>query len=202
MEKKEKIMAILSQTYIEGLDFNKTVALYGGNPELYIRIIKKFVDSINLHLDLLAGLTGEGLEAYGIKVHGVKGSLYGIGANKEGDMARGLEIAAKAKDYEKLSLGNGPFIEAVNELAVKLRALLKELEDPACYGRKKAEPDKAVLASMLQASRDIDVEKMQELMKELEEFEYESGGDLVKWLSGQVTAFGYESIEERLREVI
>ena len=193
---------MLSQTNIEGLDFEKGVALFGGNPELYIKVIKKFVDNINPHLDLLAGLTREGLEAYGIEVHGVKGSLYGISANKEGDMARGLEMAAKAKEYEKVSAGNGPFIEAVNELAVKLRALLKELEDLACYRQKKAEPDKAVLALMLQASRDINVEKMQELMKELEKYEYESGGDLVKWLSGQVTAFGYDSIEERLRNVI
>ena len=202
MDEKERTMAVFAQTSIEGLDFASGVTRFGGNPKLYTRIIKTFVDNIGAHLDTLAALSPEGLEAYGIEVHGVKGSLYGISANKEGDMAKALEMAAKEGDYAKVSEGNGPFIEAVKELVRKLEALLAELDSAAGSGLKKPEPEKATLAVMLHASREFNVEQMQEALKELEKFEYEKDGDLVKWLGEQVTAFGYDRIEERLRLLV
>ena len=202
MDEKEKTMAVFASTDIEGLDLEAGVARFGGNPKLYVKIIKTFVDNIGAHLDTLAGLTQGGLEAYGIEVHGVKGSCYGISANKEGDMARELEMAAKEGDFAKVSAWNAPFIEAVNTLVGKLQALLDEIEGGSVTGQKRPEPDKATLASMLQASRDFDVERMQEALKALEQYEYEGGGDLVKWLGEQVTAFGYDKIEERLASIL
>jgi len=198
MENTEKILSVFDRTDIDGLDIKAGVARFGGNPKLYVKIIKTFVDNIGAHLNTLAGLTRENLEMYGIEVHGVKGSLYGISANKEGDMAKDLEMAAKDGDYEKVSAGNASFIEAVNILVEKLNALLAELDDSKVYGQRKQEPDRDLLGVMLQASRDFDVEKMQDALKELEKSEYETGGDLVKWLGEQVTAFGYDKIEERL----
>jgi hypothetical protein len=80
--------------------------------------------------------------------------------------------------------------------------LLDEIEGGSSGGQKKPEPDKTVLETMLIASRDFDVDKMQEAMKELEQYEYEKDGDLVKWLGEQVTAFGYDKIEERLISIL
>ena len=202
MDENERIKEIFSRTNIEGLDLAEGVSRFGGNPKLYAKIIKTFADNIGNHLDTLAALTPEGLEAYGIEVHGVKGSCYGISANKEGDMAKELEMAAKANDYEKVAAGNAPFIAAVNELNRKLQLLLDEIEGGSSGGQKKPEPDKTVLETMLIASRDFDVDKMQEAMKELEQYEYEKDGDLVKWLGEQVTAFGYDKIEERLISIL
>ena len=201
MDEKEKILEIFAGTNIEGLNLNEGVVRFGGNPKLYLKIIKTFVDNIGPHLDTLTGLSPEGLESYGIEVHGVKGSCYGISANKEGDMAKELEMAAKANDYEKVLAGNAPFIAAVNELKVKLQALLDEVEGGGGAKRKPA-PDRRLLELMLQASRDFDVDKMQDALKELEEYDYETGGDLVKWLSEQVTSFGYDRIEERLASIL
>jgi len=202
MDEKEKILEIFAKTNIEGFNLSEGVIRFGGNPKLYLKIIKTFVDNIGPHLDMLATLSPEGLESYGIEVHGVKGSCYGISANKEGDMAKELEMAAKSNDYEKVLAGNAPFIAAVNELKEKLQALLDEIEGGSSNAKKKYEPDRALLAVMLQASRDFDVDKMQDALKELEEFEYETGGDLVKWLSEQVTSFGYDRIEERLASIL
>lgn len=202
MDEKERMMEIFSNTNIEGLNLSEGVARFGGNPKLYVKIIKTFVDNIGPHLDTLAGLTPEGLEAYGIEVHGVKGSCYGISANKEGDMAKELEMAAKGNEYDKVAAGNEPFIAAVNELKAKLQVLLDEIEGNSGEAQKKAEPDRALLEAMLQASRDFDVDKMQESLKELEKYEYETGGDLVQWLGEQVTAFGYDLIEERLVSIL
>jgi len=187
---------------IEGLDLEAGVARFGGKPELYVKIIKTFVANIGPHLDKLAGLTPEGLEDYAIGVHGVKGSLYGISANKEGDMAKDLEIAAKAGEYDKVLAENVPFIDSVKELTVKLQSLIDAVESGAEGGQKKPAPDRAQLEIMLRASRDFDVDKMQEALKELEKYEYEKDGDLVVWLSAQVTAFGYDKIEERLAAIL
>ena len=203
MDEKEKLMAAFAQVGIEGLDPEEGIGRFAGQAKLYVKIIKTFVDNMGAHLDNLAGLTQEGLEAYGVQVHGVKGSCYGISANREGDMAKELEMAAKAGDYEKALAGNAPFIATMNDLIGQLRAVLVALEGgDGDGGQKKAEPDKAVLAVMLQACRDFDVEMMQESMKTLEQFEYESGGDLVVWLGEQVTAFGYDKIEERLASIL
>jgi len=189
---------------IEGFDYDAGVTRFGGNPKLYAKIIKTFIDNIGPHLDKLSGLTKEGLEDYAIEVHGVKGSLYGISANKEGDMAKELEIASKAGDYDQVLAGNEPFIDSVRVLTEKLKALLGELDGDSAgaVGNKKPEPDKAVLQAMLEASRDFDVDRMQESLEKLEKYTYEKDGDLVVWLSEQVTAFGYDRIEERLAGIL
>lgn len=202
MDEKEKALSVFSKTNIEGLNLEEGLTRFGGNPKLYIKIIKTFIDNIGAHLDTLAGLTHEKLGDYAIEVHGVKGSCYGISANKEGDMAKALEIAAKAGEYDNVSAGNAPFIEAVNELVVNLQALLDEIEGTEAGGQKKQEPDRAVLSTMLQASRDFDVDKMQEAIKELEKYTYEKDGDLVIWLGEQVTTFSYDKIEERLASIL
>jgi len=202
MDEKERIMAVFTAAEIEGLDLETAVARFGGNAGLYARIIGTFVDSIGVHLDKLSGLTPEGLVPYAITVHGIKGSLYGISANREGDMAKELEILAKAGEVEKVSAGSPVFIETVNELNEKFRKALAEIEAGNAEAQKKPEPDKALLAAMLEASRDFDVERMQESLKELEKFEYEKGGDLVVWLGEQVTAFSYDRIEERLVGIV
>jgi HPt (histidine-containing phosphotransfer) domain-containing protein len=202
MDEKELILDIFSKTNIDGLNLAEGIARFGGNPKLYMKIIKTYVDNIGSHLDTLAGLTPEGLEAYGIEVHGVKGSCYGISANKEGDMAKELEIAAKENNYDKVLAGNAPFIAAVNELKANLQNLLDEVSGGSSGGNMKPEPDKAVLAVMLNASRSFDVEEMQEALKELEKYQYEKDGELVKWLGEQVTAFGYDLIEERLAAIL
>ena len=202
MDEKEKLMAAFAKVGIEGLDPVEGIGRFAGQAKLYTKIIKTFVDNMGAHLETLAGLTEAGLDDYGVQVHGVKGSCYGISANREGDMAKELEMAAKAGDYEKAFAGNAPFIAVMNELIAKLRQVLVYAAAGDEVGQKKAEPDKIVLAQMLQASRDFDVEAMQETLKALEEFEYENGGDLVKWLGEQVTAFGYDKIEERLASIL
>jgi hypothetical protein len=43
---------------------------------------------------------------------------------------------------------------------------------------------------------------MEDTLAELEEYEYESGGDLVEWLREQMDNLEYEAIQERLEEII
>jgi HPt (histidine-containing phosphotransfer) domain-containing protein len=201
MDDKERLLALFAQTDIEGMDLAGGLARFGNNAKLYLKVIKSFADNIGAHLDTLAGLTEEKLADYAIEVHGVKGSCYGIGANKEGDLAKELEFAAKAEDFDAAIAGNGAFIAAVNELVPRLQALL----DAAAGGEeteRRAAPDREQLSAVLEAARAFDAVKMQDVVRELEKYSYERDGDLVKWLGEQVTAFAYDRIQERLEQIL
>lgn len=221
MDENERTLAIFAETDIEGFNLEEAVARFGGNPQLYLKIIKAFIDDIGGHLDRLAGLSRDGLGDYGIEVHGIKGSCYTIGAKKEGDMALALEMAAREGDFEQAESGNAPFIEAMNVLKGKLSGLLDEVENaggrqghygqagkaealPAGAGSEplggleKIEPDRAALEEMLEATRNLNINWMEDVLRELEKYNYEKGGDLVRWIGEQVTLFNYEEIEERL----
>ena len=202
MNDEAKIAEVFAKTRIDGLNFEESIEHFGGNIKLYVKILRTFADNINSHLESLDGLTREKLDGYVIVVHGVKGICYSVGANKVGDMAQSLEVAAKRGDFEKVCEGKAPFLEALNSLVTKIRALLDEIESGSEARPERPEPDKALLAAMLKACRDYDADMMQETMEELEKYEYESGGDLVEWLGGQVTFFAYERIEERLQALL
>jgi HPt (histidine-containing phosphotransfer) domain-containing protein len=204
MDEKERLLAILAEANIDGLDPASGVARFGGNPTLYFKIIKTFVANMGAHLDKLRDFAASEstLGDYGIEVHGVKGSCYGIDANREGDQAKTLELAAKAGDYAQVTAGNEPFIHTMEILVGKLREVLDKADGTAGGGEKKAAPDPALLRAMLDASQNFDVDAMQTAIKELEKYEYETGEDLVTWLADRVTAFAYDEIQEKLEKVL
>jgi hypothetical protein len=204
MDEKERLLAILAEMNIDGLDPASGVARFMGNPIMYMKIIKSFVNSMGGHLDRLRGFAASEstLPDYGIEVHGIKGSCYGIDANKEGDQAKALEMAAKAGDYAQVAAGNEPFIQTMEILLEKLRAALEKADDNAGGTVKKQAPDPQILRSMLFASQNFDADAMQTAIKELEKYEYETNGDLVHWLSERVTAFAYDEIREKLESVL
>ena len=200
MDEKERIAKVFAEANIDGMDLYEGMARFGNNSKLYLKVIKTFADNIGHHLDTLATLSEDTLPDYAIEVHGVKGSCYGINANREGKMAEALEIAAKAGNYAEVEAGNGPLIDEINALVPKLNGLLDACSGDG--GTKKPEPDRALLRDMLIAAREFDVDKMQKTLEELEKFEYEKDGDLVKWLSDQVTMFAYDLIQQRLEEIL
>ena len=200
MEEKERIAKVFAEANIDGMNLNDGMARFGNNSKLYLKVIKTFVDNIGHHLDTLATLTEDTLPDYAVEVHGVKGSCYGINANREGKMAEALEIAAKGGNFAEAQAGNAPFLDEMKALVPKLQAVLDACSEEGAT--KKAEPDKALLKDMLDAAKDFDVDKMQKTIEELEKYEYEKDGDLVKWLSDQVTMFAYDLIQQRLEEIL
>jgi HPt (histidine-containing phosphotransfer) domain-containing protein len=202
VDNNENVLAAFARADIEGMDLAAGAGRFGGNAKLYLRVLGTFADSMGAHIDRLNELATEAaLADYMIEVHGVKGSCYGVGANKEGDMAKELELSAKAGDFAKVSSGNPVFASAVHALIPKIREIIEAAGESGAGGRKAA-PDKAALAAMLAASREFDAAGMQDALRELEKYEYKAGGDLVKWLGEQVASFGYDRIQERLEGIL
>jgi hypothetical protein len=165
-------------------------------------VVKSFIQNMPKFLAALRGVTEQTLSLYAVTVHGVKGSCYGICADEAGRMAEALEIAAKSGDFARVMAGNETFIGTVEYLLVQLDALSKSA-DGVTEGANRAknalpEPDRALLAKMLEASQNYDIDAMQGVMDELEQYKYESGGELISWLKERLVNFGYDEISERL----
>ena len=194
---------VLAEAAIPGLDIPEALARMGNNPKLYMRIIHSFVTNMPANLDTLdtGRITADTLEDYAIKIHGAKGSCYGIGANAVGDIARDLEIAAKDGDLQTCLSDNDNFIVATQELLVKLEALearIEELENSAGGKAQADRPDALKLRSLLTATKNFSITEMGGLVEELTSVQYLQDGDVVMKIKNAYDAFDYQTIEETI----
>ncbi|MDR1480581.1 MAG: response regulator [Planctomycetaceae bacterium] len=117
--------AILDRDEVHGLDIQSGLNRIGGNVEIYIEILKIYVESTPEILDKLRVPTKENLKDYAIAIHGVKGSSLNIGADKIGKFAAELEAEAKAGDLEKVLSKNRNFITLTERLISEMTNYIK-----------------------------------------------------------------------------
>ncbi|MDR1651294.1 MAG: response regulator [Synergistaceae bacterium] len=200
------LMSLLEKTRISGVDINAGLKRFNDVPSVYLDVVKSFVQNVPKFLESLRGVTEQTLCEYAVTVHGVKGSCYGICADEAGRMAEVLEISAKSGDFARVMAGSETFICKTEELLSQLKALFESADnvrEEADSGRDALpEPDRELLAKMLNASQDYDIDAMQGVMEELERHKYESGQELISWLKGRLVSFGYEEISEKLKETL
>jgi signal transduction histidine kinase/FixJ family two-component response regulator/HPt (histidine-containing phosphotransfer) domain-containing protein len=182
---------------INGLDLEQGLKRFGDDEKIYLEVLKSYVLNTPPLLDQLRECSEENLPDYAIVVHGIKSSSRSIGANPIGARAEALELAAKAGIFAPVKERNSDFIESIQILIASLSAMLQEIaeEDPK---PQKAEPDAGVLAALLEACKNFDIDEVDKAMAELESYEYESHGELVEWLRVQVGVMGFKQMTERL----
>jgi CheY-like chemotaxis protein len=191
---------VLENANLEGIDFTSGLKRYGSE-DIYLKVLQSYVTHSPELLDKLRTLTRETLPDYAITVHGLKGASYGVCANETGKAAEELEHAAKAGDYEKVSAKNAGFIEKAEALLEDLRKLLEKAEGEKDGKSKAAAPDRELLEKLLDASRHFKPAIMEDVVTELESFEYESGGELIPWLREQLDNLEYDAIREKLESL-
>jgi len=190
---------VLAITNIDGLDIPDALSRLNNLSKVYVRILHSFTQNMPKMLDDLAGVTEATLPDYAILVHGTKGSCYGIGATKCGDVAQDLETAAKAGDWAYVQQNNVAYLDAVKTLIDELIALEERIESlQAPTGAAASSPDKGKLANLLEATRNYDVETMFRIIEDLESQSYASGGEIVSWLREQFDNFAYDKIVDKL----
>jgi signal transduction histidine kinase/CheY-like chemotaxis protein/HPt (histidine-containing phosphotransfer) domain-containing protein len=186
---------------IEGLNLEAGIARYE-EEKIYLDILRSYVLHTPELLEKLRGLSRENLPEYAVTVHGIKGASYGILAAEIGQQAEKLEHAAKAGDYDTVSGENGDFIEKVDALLSKIRELLQSTLEQGPEKKKAASPDSSLLEKLLDASKRFKPAVMEEVLSEIEQWEYESGGDMVTWLREQLDNLEYDAIRERLEMLL
>jgi len=108
---------------IQGLDYDAAMDRFG-DEEIYIEILSVFVSDTPHLLDEIRNVGQDGLTAYKVAVHGLKGSCRGISAEPLAKRAEALEHEAGAGNYEYVKAYNADFISGVEKLIYDLTAVV------------------------------------------------------------------------------
>jgi signal transduction histidine kinase/CheY-like chemotaxis protein len=189
---------------IAGIDLQAGKRRY--QEETYLDILRSYCVHTPALLDKLEALAKSfnsetALGEYTIAVHGLKGATFGICAEGTAKQAEALEQAAREKDTRYLTDNNGLLITLVRNLLKNLEAFFKRIEAEAGEKPSAPSPDTALLQKMYDASKHFKANIMEEALKKLEEYQYETGGDLVTWLRKQADNLEYDAIRERLQPI-
>jgi CheY-like chemotaxis protein len=187
---------------VEGIDLAAGRDCYH---DAYLDILRSYCKDTAALLEKLRGLsrgefTPEKLKEYAITVHGLKGSSYGVRAGGAAKQAEALEQAARNGDLQFIAANNGPFIQDLESLLARTGEALAAAAKPPAEKIRVSAPRAALLEKLLDACRHYKVNLMEEVLAELENYEYESDGELVSWLREQVDDLEYEAIQERLEK--
>jgi signal transduction histidine kinase/DNA-binding NarL/FixJ family response regulator/HPt (histidine-containing phosphotransfer) domain-containing protein len=179
------------------VDIEQGLGFFGGDEEIYLGVLRSYVQNTPPLLDQVRNYSKETLPDYAIVVHGIKSSSRSIGSEQVGSLAEELEYAAKAGDFSSVEAKTSELVALVENLVEHLAAVLQEFEaeNPKPL---KAEPDEALLARLLEACKSIDIDEVDAAIEELDSYDYESGGDLVEWLKDRVNVTDFTQIVARL----
>ncbi|MDR0289432.1 MAG: response regulator [Treponema sp.] len=186
--------------YIDGINIHEGSIRY--QEKIYLEVLRSYCVHTPALLEKLQrlkndGLSEKGLEEYIITVHGLKGASSGICADVATRQAEALERAARKKDMKFINANHASFIRTAEKLLEDLGAflakVLEQKDKPIA-----PKPDTALLQQLANACKHYKASIMEETLEKLEAYQYESGGDLVKWLREQIDNLEYDLIQERL----
>ncbi|GHV94478.1 hypothetical protein AGMMS50293_07980 [Spirochaetia bacterium] len=192
--------------FVEGIDLVMGKERYGENA--YLEVLRSYSVHTPALLEKLRNLIDavhavpdtKAIGEYTITVHGLKGSTYGICAIETAKQAEALEHAARNSDLQFIEANNTRLIETTETLLQNIQTLLAKITGQAEAKPRIPAPDTALLQKLAEACAHYKAHLMEEALTELEKYDYESGGELVKWLREQVDNLEYDAIRERLEK--
>jgi HPt (histidine-containing phosphotransfer) domain-containing protein len=202
----DELKTILRNNPVEGVDFNDGLNRFGGQVNIYMRIIRSFIANTPKTLDLLTSPDPKNIEEYTIRVHGLKGSCYGISAISQGDEAKTLEFASRENNWTLIEDNNPKLIESVTKLIADLEELMRKLDkDTAASDDRRPlldTPDKTVAQCLLDATKNFDVDAIRSAIEDLDKARYSFDSKLVSDLNQNLINFRYDLIEDKAQELL
>ena len=183
------------------LDAEKGIARFGGNEETYLAVLRSFVVNTVPLLDSIGEVSEDTMAGYAVVVHGIKGSGRGVCADKLANAAEIMEKAAKAGDYDFVSSNNPSFLESAARMLEEIGGALARIS-PDRQKPSKARPDENLLKKLLEACKSYDTDEIDNLISELDSYEYDSGGDLISGLVTSANHYNYKEMREKLISII
>ena len=185
---------ILSDSFfVEGINIRAGNARY--QKKGYLEVLRSYCKHTPALLEKLLNYKEDD---YIITVHGLKGSSAGICADAVTKQADALEQAARKKDIHFIEMNNAPFIKDVEKLLEKLREFLAAVAEQENEKPVSPQPDPVLLRELAEACKRYKANIMEEALEKLEQYHYESGGELVQWLREQMDNLEYDIILKRL----
>ncbi|MCL2196493.1 MAG: ATP-binding protein [Treponema sp.] len=198
---KDTLKTRLFTHKIPGLDIYKGFLRFEEDVEFYIRVLHAYSKSIRSAFDIIKNVNEQNLTLYKINVHGIKGTSLDICAQKISDAAAALEKAAAACDIGYINEHNPPFIKSIEEIVSNLDSLLADLESKNLKP-KKNKPDTSLLKKLLDACVRYDMDGADEIMSQIELFQYDSDDDLVFWLRENIDIVNFDETAEKLNSLL
>jgi signal transduction histidine kinase/CheY-like chemotaxis protein len=179
----------------------ETAVFNFGDINAFFDILKKSMQNLPAMLEEIKSPAPETLKDYEIKVHGLKGAIYGLYYEEGGNLAAELEEYARAGDIDAVLERNNFFIAAmagfIETLKEKLNATgakIETVKDAKLLDK----PDENLLLSLRKAAEEYRTIEMAEIMQSLEKYRYREGNGLLLWLREKVEMLEYHDIVERL----
>jgi CheY-like chemotaxis protein len=191
----------LSGKKVDGIDIGKGLEKYNNDEKSYLNILRSYSATVRSMFDVIENVAEESLDDYRIKVHGIKGSSRDIFADEIGEIAAGLEEAAKSGDLDYIKENNPVLLKSIWKIVSDLDDMIVALDSGNPKNRK-AKPDKEVLSKLLAACKIYDIDSADEAMEELEEFRYDEDDGLAEWLREKYDTTRFDEMAERLSKEI
>ena len=182
---------------INGLNIDKGIRGFGGDEDMYFHILRSFVTNTNPLLSSIVDINRIEIADYAVIVHGIKGSCRSICADGLADIAERLEKAAKAGDLEFISAHNPSFLQSARQLISAIDEMIAHVY-PDNPKPKKEKPDVNLLDKLLDACKHFDTDEIDALIKALDSYDYESGGDFISGLVRSANQYNFREIKEKL----
>jgi signal transduction histidine kinase/DNA-binding response OmpR family regulator len=192
---------ILDGVQIEGIDLVRGKKKYN-NDAAYLDILRSWHKHTPALLEKMRNPVFENLPEYAITVHGIKGASLGICADEISSKAEELERYAKSGNIGKVQEDNSMFIGMAESLLANIGALLEKVDVGKNKKLKKQDPDTVLLGRLLDAVKSYKSTLMEETMCSIEEYEYDSGKELVSWLRQQMDDLEYDAIRQKLESLM
>jgi len=185
---------------IPGLDISKGIAHFGKNADIYLEVLQSFARNNRPLLDDIKVVHADNVSEYAVIIHGIKGSIYGIFAEEAGREALALEEAAISRNIDYITANNQKFLDIMHKLIADIESVIGEgLRNMKPV---KDKPDGALLAQLLSACDDYDIDEIDAAMTEIEKWEYACDDGLAAWLRTHLDQGKYKSIQDKLAGII
>jgi len=195
------LIPLLLSRKIKGLDIVKGLKRFEGDAEFYLRVLNAYAISINAAFNVIQNVNSGNLNEYKIKVHGIKGTSYDIAASEIAQEAELLEKAATSGDIDFIMEHNPAFSNTVQKIVMDIEEMLSSLEaeNPK---PKKDKPEEELLLKLLAACKKYNMDKADEAMMEIEQFQYVADDGLVAWLRRNIDIVNFEEAAEKLNGLL
>jgi len=184
---------------VEGLDIARGLERYDGAGHIYIKALRSYAASTRVMLEQIEAFSGDGLNEYKIKVHGIKGASYDINARGVGQNAEDLEEAANRGDLDFINKNHPEFLKSAFKFIGDIDAMIAEIESEHPK-EKRNKPEEVLLAKLIIACRDYSMDDVDSLLTQLEKYQYETNGELIVRLRRHADLMQFPKIIELLSE--
>ena len=183
---------------IDGLDIKAGLERYEDDEKQYFRILRSYASSVRSLLEEIdKEPDAQTIKNYEIKVHGIKGTSFDVGAQQIGVEAKELEEAAKKADLNYIQERHKTFLAGAWKLIGDLEKMMEDIdaENPK---PKKDSPDAEALNQLLNACREYDIEEADKAIAEIEKYTYTADNGLADWLRENIDRTNFKEIIVKL----